>query len=85
MSKDESEVSAVSLDHSSHTNFAPCTNSLAYHASLHGDLLAKDVRPAAERQLVRMLDARLLSTVILIYILNYIDVGCPYHHRIPFC
>ncbi|KAI0767036.1 MFS general substrate transporter [Fomes fomentarius] len=73
MSKDESEAVAVSIDHSSHTSFVPSTNPLACHDSLHGDLLAKDVRPAAERKLVRMLDTRLLLTVILIYIMNYID------------
>ncbi|KAF9817064.1 hypothetical protein IEO21_03646 [Rhodonia placenta] len=38
-----------------------------------GDLLAKDVRPAAERQLVRQLDIRLMPTIIVIFIMNYID------------
>ncbi|KAI0767021.1 MFS general substrate transporter [Fomes fomentarius] len=41
--------------------------------SFDGQLLAQDVRPAAERRLVRMLDMRLLPTIILIYIMNYID------------
>ena len=39
-----------------------------------GELLATDVRPAAERRLVRMLDMRLLPTIIVIFIMNYIDV-----------
>ncbi len=39
-----------------------------------GELLAPDVRPSAEGQLVRMLDMRLLPTIILIFIMNYIDV-----------
>lgn len=38
-------------------------------------LLAADVRPAAERALVRKMDMRLLPTIILIFIMNYIDVG----------
>ncbi|PIL33374.1 MFS general substrate transporter [Ganoderma sinense ZZ0214-1] len=38
-----------------------------------GELLAADVRPAAERRLVRMLDMRLLPTIIIIFIMNYID------------
>ncbi|RPD58871.1 MFS general substrate transporter [Lentinus tigrinus ALCF2SS1-7] len=40
---------------------------------LDGELLAQDIRPAAERQLVRILDMRLLPTIILIFIMNYID------------
>ena len=40
-----------------------------------GALLLPGVREAAERRLVRKLDYRLLPTVILIYILNYIDVS----------
>ncbi|KAI0767023.1 major facilitator superfamily domain-containing protein [Fomes fomentarius] len=71
--KDESEGVAVSPDHSPHTTDAPSASPLTCHASLHGDLLARDVRPAAERKLVRMLDTRLLPTVILIYIMNYTD------------
>ena len=39
------------------------------------ELLADDVRPAAERKLVRMLDMRLLPTIVLIFIMNYIDVS----------
>ena len=39
------------------------------------ELLAQDVRPAAERRLVRKLDMRLLPTIIVIFIMNYIDVG----------
>ncbi|KAI0359688.1 MFS general substrate transporter [Trametes cingulata] len=38
-----------------------------------GELLGLDVRPAAERKLVRTLDWRLLPTIVLIFILNYID------------
>ncbi|KAI0343742.1 MFS general substrate transporter [Trametopsis cervina] len=37
------------------------------------ELLAPDVRASAERQLVRALDFRLLPTIVLIFILNYID------------
>lgn len=39
------------------------------------ELLAPDVRPTAEKHLVRMLDMRLLPTIVLIFILNYIDVS----------
>ena len=46
-----------------------------------GELLAPNRRPAAERKLVRLLDARLLPAVILIYILNYIDVGITQLYR----
>ena len=42
---------------------------------LDGDLLAPEVRIAAERHLVRKLDMRLLPTIIVIYIMNYIDVS----------
>lgn len=42
--------------------------------SLDGELLGCDKRPSAERKLVRMLDMRLLPTIILISIMNYIDV-----------
>ena len=38
-------------------------------------LLGDNVRPAAERALVRKLDMRLLPTIILIFIMNYIDVS----------
>ena len=39
------------------------------------ELLAEDVRPRAEKHLVRLLDLRLLPTIVLIFILNYIDVS----------
>lgn len=39
-----------------------------------GVLLAPSRRTQAERQLVRALDMRLLPTIILIFIMNYIDV-----------
>ncbi|KZT05457.1 MFS general substrate transporter [Laetiporus sulphureus 93-53] len=38
-----------------------------------GELLSPDVRPTAERQLVRQLDIRLMPTIIVIFIMNYID------------
>ncbi|KAH9834215.1 MFS general substrate transporter [Rhodofomes roseus] len=37
------------------------------------ELLAPEVRQAAERRLVRLLDARLMPTIIIIFIMNYID------------
>lgn len=37
-------------------------------------LLAPENRALAEKRLVRLLDMRLLPTVILIYLMNYIDV-----------
>jgi hypothetical protein len=40
-----------------------------------GELLHPEVRQYAERKLVRKLDYRLLPTIILIFILNYIDVS----------
>jgi hypothetical protein len=39
-----------------------------------GFLLENDQRASAERQLVKKLDHRLLPTIIVIYIMNYIDV-----------
>lgn len=42
---------------------------------LDGELLAQDVRLAAERRLVRLLDFRLLPTIIVIFLMNYIDVS----------
>ena len=39
------------------------------------ELLAPNVRVAAERRLVRTLDMRLLPTIIVIFIMNYIDVS----------
>lgn len=38
-----------------------------------GELLNADIRPSAERKLVRLLDMRLLPTIIVIFLLNYID------------
>ena len=40
-------------------------------------LLAPENRAMAEKRLVRLLDMRLLPTVILIYLMNYIDVWFP--------
>ncbi|KAH9917542.1 MFS general substrate transporter [Fomitopsis serialis] len=37
------------------------------------ELLSADARPAAERRLVRQLDLRLMPTIIVIFIMNYID------------
>ena len=39
------------------------------------ELLSAETRPTAEKQLVKMLDLRLLPTIILIFILNFIDVS----------
>jgi hypothetical protein len=39
-----------------------------------GFLLENDRRASAEKQLVKKLDHRLLPTVVVIYIMNYIDV-----------
>lgn len=38
------------------------------------DLLSADARPQAERRLIRQLDLRLMPTIIIIFIMNYIDV-----------
>jgi hypothetical protein len=43
-----------------------------------GVLLENDQRASAERRLVKKLDYRLLPTIILIYIMNYIDVRQPH-------
>ncbi|KAI0629055.1 MFS general substrate transporter [Trametes polyzona] len=43
------------------------------HGSQDAELLNLDVRAAAERKLVRLLDFRLLPTIVLIFIMNYID------------
>ena len=43
-----------------------------------GELLLPGRREQAEKKLVRKLDFRLLPTIILIFILNYIDVSDPY-------
>lgn len=41
----------------------------------HVDALETAERNLVERRLVRKLDRRLLPTIVLIFILNYIDVG----------
>lgn len=38
-------------------------------------LLSAEARPEAERRLVRQLDLRLMPTIIIIFIMNYIDVS----------
>lgn len=38
-------------------------------------LLTEQNRRAAERDLVRRLDMRLMPTVVVIYVMNYIDVS----------
>jgi hypothetical protein len=43
-----------------------------------GVLLESDKRASAERRLVKKLDHRLLPTIVVIYIMNYIDVRQPY-------
>ena len=48
-----------------------------------GELLALDVRAAAERRLVRILDWRLLPTIVLIFIMNYIDVSTSFQNGSP--
>lgn len=58
----------------------PSTAASDSERSEDGDLLNLDVRAAAERKLVRMLDWRLLPTIVLIFIMNYIDVSAtPFH------
>ena len=49
-----------------------------HQANEDGVLLEKDKRVSAERRLVKKLDYRLLPTVVLIFIMNYIDVGQPH-------
>lgn len=45
------------------------------------ELLQPSRRLVAEKKLVRMLDMRLLPTIVLIFILNYIDVStCHWIH-----
>ena len=39
-----------------------------------GVFLENDIRASAERRLVRKLDLRLLPTIVVIYIMNFIDV-----------
>ena len=46
-----------------------------------GVLLEDDKRVSAERRLVKKLDHRLLPTIVVIYIMNYIDVRQP--HCVP--
>ena len=55
----------------------PSTTESASESLPDGELLVEGVRAAAERRLVRMLDTRLLPTIILIFIMNYIDVRSP--------
>ncbi|PCH35555.1 MFS general substrate transporter [Wolfiporia cocos MD-104 SS10] len=43
------------------------------NSTLDGILVNPNARQAAERELVRLLDMRLLPTIIVIYVLNYID------------
>jgi hypothetical protein len=43
-----------------------------------GVLLENDQRASAERRLVKKLDHRLLPTIVVIYIMNYIDVRQPH-------
>ena len=43
-----------------------------------GVLLEDDKRASAERRLVKKLDHRLLPTIVVIYIMNYIDVRQPH-------
>lgn len=40
-----------------------------------GELLEPGVRASAEKRLVRILDMRLMPTIIIIFIMNYIDVS----------
>jgi hypothetical protein len=40
-----------------------------------GELLHPDVRESAEKKLVRKLDMRLMPTIIIIFLMNYIDVS----------
>ena len=43
-----------------------------------GVLLENDKRTSAERRLVKKLDQRLLPTIVVIYIMNFIDVRQPH-------
>lgn len=49
-------------------------SSSSYVDNLDSTLLDTSLRAQAERKLVRKLDWRLLPTIILIFIMNYIDV-----------
>ena len=42
-----------------------------------GVLLESDKRASAEKQLVKKLDYRLLPTIVVIYIMNFVDVRQP--------
>ena len=49
------------------------------HDSINdGVLLEYDKRAAAEKRLVKKLDHRLLPTIVVIYIMNFIDVSQPH-------
>lgn len=48
---------------------------IAYNTDDDVELLRPERRQTAEKQLIRKLDVRLLPTIILIFILNYIDVS----------
>ncbi|KAH7904472.1 major facilitator superfamily domain-containing protein [Hygrophoropsis aurantiaca] len=49
-------------------------NAVAIAADSNGfEVLAPEVRKAAERKLVRKLDFRLLPTIVIIFLMNYID------------
>jgi hypothetical protein len=47
-----------------------------------GVLLENDKRASAERRLVKKLDYRLLPTIVVIFIMNFIDVRQP--HRVQY-
>ena len=48
------------------------------------ELLAPEVRQVAERHLVRVLDSRLMPTIIVIFLMNYIDVSlCKPQDKLP--
>ncbi|KAI0332944.1 MFS general substrate transporter [Cubamyces sp. BRFM 1775] len=64
----------MSLDEKDKVSIAQVERRPSAASSLDdGELLALDVRAAAERRLVRILDWRLLPTIVLIFIMNYID------------
>lgn len=43
-----------------------------------GVLLENDIRTSAEKRLVKKLDNRLLPTIVVVYIMNFIDVRQPH-------
>ena len=53
---------------------------LATRESDDFELLTEENRAAGERRLVRKLDMRLMPTVAVIYLMNYIDVSFPLKH-----